>query len=228
MEHIVSFSGGKNSTAMLLRMLEKKDRVDRIVFADTGFQLPETYEFIEKVEDYTGRSIERVKGENADWDKWFYGKVKSGEFEGKMRGFPLTLFPCWFSRQAKLRPLEKICKGNIRYIGISTDEKHRAKDKKDTFYPLIEWGWSDKDCLRYLRKKEMLNPIYKRFSRSGCWICPKQSKSSLRALCRYYPRLWSKLKEYVKDDPKGFRHNLTVIEREVLEQELLVEKEADK
>ena len=33
---IVSFSGGKDSTAMLLRLLEENYQVDDIVFFDTG------------------------------------------------------------------------------------------------------------------------------------------------------------------------------------------------
>jgi len=44
--NIVSFSGGKDSTAMLLRMLELKMPVDKIVFADTGFEFPELYDYI--------------------------------------------------------------------------------------------------------------------------------------------------------------------------------------
>lgn len=34
MKHIVSFSGGKDSTAMLLRMLEENMQVDEILFCD--------------------------------------------------------------------------------------------------------------------------------------------------------------------------------------------------
>ena len=34
--HLVSFSGGKDSTAMLLMMLEKGMPVDDILFCDTG------------------------------------------------------------------------------------------------------------------------------------------------------------------------------------------------
>ena len=36
MKHIVSFSGGKDSTAMLLMMLEKNMPIDEIIFCDTG------------------------------------------------------------------------------------------------------------------------------------------------------------------------------------------------
>ena len=36
--HVVSLSGGKDSTAMLLMMLEKGMPVDIIIFCDTGLQ----------------------------------------------------------------------------------------------------------------------------------------------------------------------------------------------
>ena len=39
MKHIVSFSGGKDSTAMLLRMLEENMQVDEIIFCDTRKRL---------------------------------------------------------------------------------------------------------------------------------------------------------------------------------------------
>ena len=54
MEHIVSFSGGKDSTAMLLMMLEKNMPIDEIIFCDTGKEFPQMYEHIEKVQKYIG------------------------------------------------------------------------------------------------------------------------------------------------------------------------------
>ena len=54
MEHIVQFSGGKDSTAMLLMMLEKHMPVDEIIFCDTGKEFPQMYEYIEKVQKYIG------------------------------------------------------------------------------------------------------------------------------------------------------------------------------
>ena len=40
--HIVSLSGGKDSTAMLLRMLEEGWQVDLILFCDTGLEFDGT------------------------------------------------------------------------------------------------------------------------------------------------------------------------------------------
>ena len=50
MKHIVSFSGGKDSTLMLLLMIEKDMPIDDSIFADTGMEFQELYDYIEKVE----------------------------------------------------------------------------------------------------------------------------------------------------------------------------------
>ena len=59
--HVVSLSGGKDSTAMLLMMLERKMPVDIILFCDTGLEFPDMYKHLEKVEKYTGKKITRLK-----------------------------------------------------------------------------------------------------------------------------------------------------------------------
>ena len=46
MKYIVSFSGGKDSTAMLLRLLEEGRPVDDIVFCDTTAEFPR-YTYLE-------------------------------------------------------------------------------------------------------------------------------------------------------------------------------------
>ena len=61
--HIVSLSGGKDSTAMLLRMLEEGWPVDLILFCDTGLEFDGMYHHIEKLEKYIGRPITRLKSE---------------------------------------------------------------------------------------------------------------------------------------------------------------------
>ena len=48
--NMVSFSGGKDSTAMLLRMLEEGMQVDIILFCDTGLEFPQLYKHVKKIE----------------------------------------------------------------------------------------------------------------------------------------------------------------------------------
>ena len=60
--HVVSFSGGKDSTAMLLKMLEEGMQVDEIIFCDTGVEFPAMYDHIDKVEKYINRNVTRLVG----------------------------------------------------------------------------------------------------------------------------------------------------------------------
>ena len=56
-KYVLSLSGGKDSTAMLLRLLEEKRPVDLILFCDTGLEFPQMYEHLDRLEAYIGRPI---------------------------------------------------------------------------------------------------------------------------------------------------------------------------
>ena len=76
-KHIVSFSGGKDSTAMLLMMIEKDMKIDRIINIDTTKEFPGMYAHIEKVNEYIkpyNLNIETVK---IDFDYWFGCHIKT-------------------------------------------------------------------------------------------------------------------------------------------------------
>jgi len=102
MKTVVAFSGGKDSTAMLLRMIELDYQIDEIVFADTTFEFPELYEYIKRVETYIGRKITILEPDKDLFKKWMYGKVTRGANKGKVRGYPLKAFPCWWTRESKV------------------------------------------------------------------------------------------------------------------------------
>ena len=59
--NVVSLSGGKDSTAMLLMLLERGEPVADVVFFDTGWEFPEMYEHLEKLEAFTGLKITRLR-----------------------------------------------------------------------------------------------------------------------------------------------------------------------
>ena len=212
-KHIVSFSGGKDSTAMLIHMIELNMQIDEIYFADTGLEFPEMYEYIIKIQNYIGREITILKEGN--WDKWFYGKSTRGKSKGNMRGFPLRLYHCWHSREAKFKPLDHVCKNHIRYIGYAIDENFYKRQrmivnykkgiKKEGYkFPLVDWVWTENDCLKYLKNKGLHNPLYNKFNRLGCWCCPKQTSKSLRVLYNDYPQLWERLMNYYYDNNSVF------------------------
>lgn len=51
-------------------------------------------------------------------------------------------------------------------------------------YPLHEWKWNELEVSEFLRERQIMNPLYNHFKRTGCYLCPKQSKASL-----YHPNL---------------------------------------
>jgi 3'-phosphoadenosine 5'-phosphosulfate sulfotransferase (PAPS reductase)/FAD synthetase len=206
MKSIVSFSGGKDSTAMLLIMLEKSIKIDEIVFADTLLEFPEMYEYIDKIERHIGRSIKKIKPRKTFFD-WFYGEFTKGNRVGEMCGFPKLNSHCYWSREVKDYALKRYCYGNIIHMGIAFDEAHRAKEhpKFIANYPLLEWGMTEKDCLDYLKKIDLVNPLYDIFHRTGCWLCPKQNKQSLIQLKNKYPKYWEQILKLEKESPIGFK-----------------------
>src|SRR5258708_39984989 len=96
--HILSLSGGKDSAALAIYM---RDRVSEMeyIFNDTRKELPETYEYLDRIQDRLGKPIHRL---NADlgFDHWYEvyggggssqpprGGAKRGEFE------PFPKFRC--------------------------------------------------------------------------------------------------------------------------------------
>jgi 3'-phosphoadenosine 5'-phosphosulfate sulfotransferase (PAPS reductase)/FAD synthetase len=87
--NIVSVSGGKDSTAMLLRMIDEGIKIDRILFADTGLELPETYFFINRLSCYCesriGVKITTLRASKG-WDYYFYRVRRTGKYKGLIRG----------------------------------------------------------------------------------------------------------------------------------------------
>ncbi len=60
--HIVGLSGGKDSTATLLLAIDRLGRENiRAVFADTGNEHPETYDYLEYLEESLGIHVVRLK-----------------------------------------------------------------------------------------------------------------------------------------------------------------------
>lgn len=140
--NIVSFSGGKDSTAMLLMMLEKGIRVDRVICVDTTKEFPQMYEHIGKVQTL----IEPVKIEivKIDFDYWFGEHIKTkGKRKGE-RGYGFPDFRNRWCTALKRNTVKKIqqtiSEESIQFHGIAFDEKERTLNNKcrNIQYPLVE------------------------------------------------------------------------------------------
>lgn len=214
MKHIVSFSGGKDSTAMLLMMLEKNMPVGEIVFCDTTVEFPNMYEHIQKVEKYIGRPIRRIAAKNTfEFMMLEYEKTK-GKSKGELGyGWP-KMISRWCTKYFKQQPMGKLYKNDYQYIGIAADERHRVKEGNFK-YPLVEWGITEKQALQYCYDKGFnWDGLYEYFDRVSCWLCPMQSLKELKNLYQHFPELWIKLKELDAKTPSKFRFDYTFPELE--------------
>ncbi|HBJ1646061.1 TPA: phosphoadenosine phosphosulfate reductase family protein [Clostridium botulinum] len=216
MQHIVSYSGGKDSTAMVYMMLDRGIRIDRIVFCDTGLELGETNNIIKifkrKMENL-GIPFDVIKSEKT-FEDYFYTIRTTGKRKGEIWGWPFML-GAWCNSRLKIKPLNKYFKEigpHIRFIGIAKNEPDRYKRLgKNERAPLYEWGVKEKDVLDYLKTKGFRNPLYWKFERLGCYLCPKQNLNALRSLRRHYPYLWAKMLKMDKDSPISFKADGTTL-----------------
>ncbi len=217
MKHVVSLSGGKDSTAMLLMMLEKGMQIDYVIFVDTTKEFPEIYEHLEKLEKYIAPlTITRLK---FDYDYYFfeYQKPRGKYTDKKGYSFPFVDYRWCTRKKIELytRFLKSLGEDYITYVGIAYDEKKRAKPKKNLRYPLVEWGITEKQALEYCYSKGFnFGGIYEKMSRTSCYCCPLVSKKKLRAIYTYYPELWEKIKEMESKTYRKFQPGLSIFEIE--------------
>ncbi|HQE50319.1 MAG TPA: phosphoadenosine phosphosulfate reductase family protein, partial [Fervidobacterium sp.] len=62
--HILALSGGKDSAALAVYMRDKHPEIDmEYVFTDSGCELPETYEYLDRIRAVLNIDITVVKSE---------------------------------------------------------------------------------------------------------------------------------------------------------------------
>jgi len=223
---VVNLSGGKDSSALLLMMAERKMPIDVILFCDTGLEFESLYDHLDKLEKYVGIPITRIKAEKSFEYYMFEHKPKTRYDTALSReygadrvgnGWPGPRMRWCTSRlktdviAAYLKPLRKQY-DIVEYVGIAADEAHRVKDKN---YPLVDWGVTEKQALEYCYAKGFdFGGLYELFDRVSCWCCPLQGLKELRALRIHFPELWAQLKEWDERSWRKFRADYSVEELE--------------
>lgn len=210
--HIVSLSGGKDSTALAIYLRDKLPKVE-YVFSDTDKELPETYEYLDKLEAYLGQEIIRLRSEHG-FDHWL--KIYGGYLpSARMR---------WCTKVLKIRPFERHIGDDAvkMYIGIRADENRGGyrptKSNIIPVYPFVEAGFGLDDIHRILDESGIGFPDYYSWrSRSGCTFCFYQQRQEWVGLKEHHPEAFEEAKRYEKIDPHtGTRY--TWSERESLEE----------
>jgi 3'-phosphoadenosine 5'-phosphosulfate sulfotransferase (PAPS reductase)/FAD synthetase len=195
--HILSLSGGKDSTALALYM---KDRVKDLeyIFCDTGKELTETYQYLEKLEVFLGKSIQTITPE-----------VSFDDLLEKRRGFLPSPQVRWCTEYLKIKRFESEMGDDpvIMYVGIRADEPHRkgyisTKSNITARFPFVDVGLKLPDIMRILEDSGLgLPEYYKWRSRSGCYFCFYQQRREWVGLLETHPDLFDLARQYEKVDP---------------------------
>ena len=193
--HIVSISGGKDSAALAVYLRDRIPEVEYL-FYDTGKELPETYEYLNRMEGYLGRPIVRLNSEY-DFDHWL----------SVFGGFLPSAQTRWCTKLLKLRPFEYYCGDSLvySYVGIRADEEREgylsSKPNIKSLYPFKESGICYQDVVQILTETGVGVPSYYTWrSRSGCYFCFFQQKIEWVGLLETHPHLFWRASRYEKTD----------------------------
>lgn len=233
--HVASFSGGKDSTATVLRMIDRGDRLDEVLCCDTTMEFPAMYRHIEKVKKVVEAAGIKFTMLKAEHDFEYYlaeHKAHNRKQTSEHYGVPGYGWPNsnirWCTRHLKIevigRYLKKLQETHeiTQYLGIAADEDYRLKKKNNQAsnfrYPLREWGWDEEKALQYCYSQgydwEGLYEIKRNEktgrSRVSCWCCPLQSYDELRNLRTHFPDLWGRLLELDRKQWKPYNHGYSV------------------
>ena len=206
---VVSFSGGKDSTAMLLHMMEIGEHIDEVINVDTGMEFPAMYEHIDRVRkqvEDAGIKYTSLRAKHTFEELMIEREIHSkkwGTYHGY--GWP-SMAIRWCTRHLKIDLIDKHFRelaedyDVIRCIGLASDEFKRlerpANQQTDHRHPLVEWGWTEKDALEYCYGLGYdWGGLYDMFDRVSCWCCPLQGINELRTLWSNFPELWAHLED---------------------------------
>lgn len=215
--HIVPVSGGKDSSALAVHLRRRNPEVAfEYVFSDTGVELPETYDYLDRLENVLGIKIHKVSalemfdvaekpGRNA-FDVALYEHFA---------GFLPSPRARWCTRVMKIAPFERFV-GTDRaysYIGIRADENRAGylgsgasgakpvviseRPNITPVYPYKDDGLGIDDVNRILESAGLGLPEYYEWrSRSGCYFCFYQQIGEWQGLKERHPDLYEKAKAY--------------------------------
>jgi hypothetical protein len=225
---------------LLARDPDPKVRFDLAIFADTGEEPAAVYTHLEYLRALGTPEIwvrsagslgdDLMHGRNSTGQRFASIPAFTRNAEGKVgmvrrqctKEYKIEVVNKAVRRELLgLKPRQRIPKGVVvyQYFGISTDEAARAERARKRFqgvrhtvpvYPLIDLGWSRRDCVEYLRSR-----LPHEVPKSSCVFCPYRTNQSWRHLKQTDPAGWGRAVEIdtaLRDKgsvvTRGFRQEL--------------------
>lgn len=187
---IIPVSGGADSSYLAILLHALFPEVPwRLVFTDTGtaenpVEEPEVYTALDRLEVYLGKKIERLMPE-----KGLFEIIE--QYGGFLPGHQSR----YCTRMLKKVPFERWLKqfagvDKFVFVGIRADEAGRVAfdlAETETIMPFVQMGLTREDIFRGLEATVGIPAMYRRRTRSGCFMCPFQRRSELVGLLQEKP-----------------------------------------
>lgn len=220
---MASVSWGKDSLAMLLKLLEDGQVLDEVIFFDTGMEFDAIYD----VRDQTlpllnehGVKYTELRPRDPMWWTMFCRPVhekwpqkdpnpmnaafaEAGLLpDGIHYGYGWCGGSCRWGTTEKDRACDRYAEDRnaIVYVGIAADERKRLSKQVKPYkrHPLAEWGMTEADCLEYCQTRGYTweqegVPLYDILDRVSCWCCRNKNTKELKAIREHLPDTWRRL-----------------------------------
>lgn len=211
MKHTLSLSGGKDSTFLLFELVRRGWPLDECVFFDTGWEFPQMYEHMERLEEFCkdrGIGFTTLHPER-DFDYLMNDKPVKEKDGGYHYGYS------WcgargirWGTSEKTKALDRHNENAITYIGLAADEparleKNRAKNKA---FPLAGWGVTEAECLAgcYAAGYDW-GGLYEMLDRVSCKYCAAKNLKELRNIYFKMPDVWAELRDRQSRTDRPFK-----------------------
>ncbi len=197
MKHVVALSGGKDSTAMSLRLRQLHPEIDfEFVCTPTGDELPEMQAHFQKLGKRLGKKLKNLANDSlcsliARWQMLPNHRAR------------------WCTRVIKIEPfidyMETLEPGSIMYVGLRADEAGRlGLVQPDAQFvvkcPMQDWGWVESDVIRFLECCDMKVP-----RRTDCARCFWNTLHEWYLLDKEHPEIYQEAVEQEKSIGHTFR-----------------------
>jgi len=183
----VSVSGGKDSLATLLLVLEAGFK-PKLIFTDTGLEFPETVENVQRTAEKYGLELISKDAGDAFWHALEHFGPPAKDFR-------------WCCKTCKLGPMADLIRENfpdgiLSFIGQRQYESSQRYDKGNVWRnpwvpgqigasPIQNWP-SLLVWLYLFQQNAEYNPLYEQgLERIGCWLCPATDMGEFEDVEKY-------------------------------------------
>jgi len=176
-KHVVGLSGGKDSTALALRLAEVEPREYEYICNATGNELPAVAEHIARMEEMLGAPV-KIVGAGMTLFELIEQQKMLPNFRSRFCTRILKIEPT-------IEYFEMLPEGSVLYVGLRADEEERKGlfgEDITIRFPMREWGWGIQDVWNYLGQRGITIP-----KRTDCTVCPYQRLGEWFDLWKNYP-----------------------------------------